>query len=71
MNIKMLLKVFTKKIISSETEYGSVEDPLSMHRTGPNETTLPSEIPYTINDENVIMAPRKGKKSVSILSDEF
>ena len=60
-----------KKIISSETEYGSVEDTLSMHRTGSNETAVPSEIPYTINDKNVIMAPRKGKKSVSILSDEF
>ena len=31
MNIKMFLKVF-KKIISNETDYGSVEDPLSMHR---------------------------------------
>ena len=33
-----------KKVISNETEYGSVEDPLSMRRTGSNETALVSEI---------------------------
>ena len=70
MNIKMLLKVFTKNI-STETEYGSVEDPLSKHRTGSNETALVSEIPNITNDENVIIAPRQGKDPVSILSDEF
>ena len=59
MNIKMLLKVFTKNI-STETEYGSVEDPLSKHRTGSNETTLVSEIPNITNDENVIIAPGQG-----------
>ena len=46
-----------KKIISNETEYGSVEDRLSMHRTGSNKTVLLSEIPSIINDENVIIAP--------------
>ena len=29
-----------KKIISDETEYGSVEDPLSMYRVGSNKTVL-------------------------------
>ena len=48
MNIKMLSKVFTKKNISIETEYGSVENPLSKHRTGWNETALVSEIPNMI-----------------------
>ena len=42
-----------RKKISNETEYGSVEDPLSMHRTASNQTVLVSEIPYVINDENV------------------
>ena len=51
----MLLKVFTK-IISNETEYGSVEDPLSMHRTISNETTLLSEFLSIINNKNVIRA---------------
>ena len=37
------------KIISNRTEYGSVEDPLSMHRTGSNETALVSEIPSIYN----------------------
>ena len=38
------------------------EDPLSKHRTRSNETALVSEIPYIINDENVITAPGNGKK---------
>ena len=46
-----------KKNISIETEYGSVEDTLSKHRTGSNETALVSEIPNIINDENAIIAP--------------
>ena len=48
------------KVISNETEYGSVEDPLSMHRTGSNETALVLKIPSIINDKYVI-----------ILNDEF
>lgn len=31
-----------EKIISSETEYGWAEDPVSMHRTASNETALVS-----------------------------
>ena len=42
-----------------------------MHRTASNEIALVSEVPYIINDENVIIAPGQGKKPVSILSDEF
>ena len=60
MNIKVLLKVFTKSI-SIKTEYGYLEDPLSKHRTGPNETALNSEIPNISNDENVIIAPGQEK----------
>ena len=62
----MLLKVFTQKIILNETECGSVEDPLSMHRTRSNEAALVSEIPYTINDENVIFTncTRAKKKTI-------
>ena len=59
------------KVISNETEYGSVEDPLSMHKTGSNETALVSKIPSTVNDENVMIAPGQGEKSVSVFSDEF
>ena len=51
----MLLKVFTK-VTSNETEYGSVEDPLSMHRTRSNETTLLSKFLSIINNKNVIRA---------------
>ena len=60
-----------KKNISNKTEYGSVEDPFSKHRTGSNYKALVSEIPYIINDENVIIAPGQGKNPVSILSNKF
>ena len=42
-----------------------------MHRDGSNETAPVSEIPYIINDENVIIAPGQGKIPISILNDEF
>ena len=53
---------------ASEAEYVSVEDPLNMHRTATNETTLISEIANIINEKN---APGQGKTPVSILGDEF
>lgn len=59
----MLLKIFTKKIISNETEYCSVENPLSMHKTRSNKTAVVLKIPSAINVENVIIAPGQGKKS--------
>ena len=49
------------KIISNETEYDSAEDTLSMHRTASNETALVSEVPYIINDENVIVTLGQGE----------
>ena len=55
----------------SETEFASVEDPLNMYRTTSNGTTLVSEIPNTINEENVTIAPGQGKIPVSVLRDEF
>ena len=64
----------TKKNITDteiETEYASVEDPLNMNRPVSNETTLISEMPKTINEERVTIAPRQGKILVSILSDEL
>ena len=54
-----------------ETEFISVEDPLNMHRTASNETTLISEIPKIINDENALTETGQGKKRLSILSNEF
>ena len=59
-----------KKIISNETEYGSVEDPLSMHRNGSNKKALVSKFRSIINEENII-APEQGEKTVSISSDKF
>ena len=48
-----------------------MEDRGSINRTGSNETPLVSQIPFIINDENVIIASEQRKKPVSILSDEF
>ena len=42
-----------------------------MYRAASNETTLVSEIPNIINEENVVIAPGPGKNPVSILRDEF
>ena len=67
-NSRILLNT---KIISDETEYGSAEDPLSMHRDGSNEIAPVSEIPYIINDKNVIIAPGQRKIPISILNDEY
>ena len=39
----------------SETKFASVEDPLNMHKTPSNETTLAIEIPNIINEENIII----------------
>ena len=45
----------------SKTEFTLVEDPLNMHRTTTNETTLASKAPNMINNKNVIIAPRQRK----------
>ena len=41
-----------------ETEYASVEDVINKRKTASNETTVVSEIPNTIDDENIIIAKR-------------
>ena len=55
-----------ENVNESETEYASVEEPLNTHRTSSNETTLVSDIPNIVNNENIIIAPFQGK-----MSDEF
>lgn len=45
----------------TETEYCSVEDTLSMHRTVSNETTLVFEISNLINVESIILHQRKDR----------
>ena len=54
----------------NETEFASVEDTLNMHRTALNETTLVSQIPKLVIEENAIIASRQAK-TVSSLNDEF
>ena len=60
-----------ENVTESETEYASVEDPLNIHRTASNETTLVSNIPNIVSNENIIIAPGQEKTPVSVLSDEF
>ena len=55
----------------TKTEFASVEEPLNMHRTASNETTLVSEIPSITDEENILIAPGQGKTPVSILNDGF
>ena len=66
---------YSQKIVSNETEYDSIEDPLNVLRTASNETAFVSvvsaQVSYIINDKNIIIAQGQGKKPVSILSDEF
>ena len=64
MLLKILFLIEKKKVkIDPETEYASVEDHLSMHRTASNETTLVSEFPNITNEKNVIIASGQGKNS--------
>ena len=60
-----------ENVNESETEYASVEDPLNIQRTASNETTLVSDIPNIVSNQNIITAPGQGKTPVSVLSDEF
>ena len=55
-------------IVHNES-FESVDDPLNAHRPAGYGTTPVPEIPRTINDDNVIMAPGQGKTPVSILND--
>ena len=55
----------------SETEFVSVEDPINMHKTTSDETIFALKILIIINEKNGNIAPRQGKKSVLVLSDEF
>ena len=56
----------SENINDTEIEYASVEVPLNIHKSAANETTLFSEIPNIINEENIIIAPGLGKETVSV-----
>ena len=53
------------------TKFAPVEDLLSIHITASNETTLVSEIPNIIGEENVITTLGQRKTPISILSDKL
>ena len=49
--------------INDRSEFALLEDHLNMQRTASNETSVVSEIPNMINEENVIIAPGQGKRT--------
>ena len=58
--LKKLFQIEKKKKMSenindTETEYATIEDPLSLHRTSSNVTCVISEIRNIIIEENVIL----------------
>ena len=47
-----------------------MDDPLKAHRAAGYKTTLVPEIPTIIEDDNVIIAPGRGKTPFSVLKDD-
>ena len=48
-----------------------MDDPLNLHRVAANETTLISEIPSIIDEDNITIAPGQGNTSLLILRDHY
>ena len=48
-----------------------MDDPLNLHRVAANETTLISDIPGIIDEDNKTIAPGQGKIPLSILRDDY
>ena len=48
-----------------------MDDPLNLHRVAANETTLISEIPGIIDEDNITIAPGQGKTLLSIVRDDY
>ena len=52
---------------SEEEEHDSFHN----HSTSSNETALISEVPNTVENENLIVAPGQGKSPISVFNDKF
>ena len=48
-----------------------LDDPLNLHRVAASETTLISEIPSILGEDNITIAPGHGKTPLSILHDDY
>ena len=57
--------------IKSKLNFELLDDPLNFHRVAANETTLISEIPGIIDEDNITIAPGQGKNPLSILRDNY
>ena len=55
-------KEMSENMNDTEIEYVSVKDPVNIHRSASNDTTLVSEVPNMVNEENVIIVPAQGIK---------
>ena len=63
----------TTQIHRLKTNYNFelLDDPLNLHKVAAIETTLMSEIPSIINEDNITIAPGQGKTLLSILRDDY
>ena len=59
-------KKMSENMNDTEIEYVSVEDPLKVHRSAVNGTTLVSEIPNIIHKKNVIFVTGQDKKQFQL-----
>ena len=57
--------------IKSKLNFELLDDPLNFHRVAANETTLISEIPGIIDEDNITIAPGQGKTPLPILRDDY
>ena len=57
--------------IENKLNFELLDDPLNLHRVAANETTLISEIPGIIDEDNITIAPGQGKTLLSIVRDDY
>ena len=57
--------------VENKLNFQLLDDPLNLHRVAANETSLISELPSIIDEDNIIIAQGQGNTSLSILHDDF
>ena len=55
----------------NEDDFAEDDNPLDDLRVGSTETMLISTIPYSVEEENVIIAPGENKKPISLLLGQY
>ena len=52
-----------------DKNFEEAEHPYNLHWTATDETSLISEVPHLVDENNIVLAPGQNKTSLSILSD--